>query len=232
MHITGSLTGLLLLAQSLAIHAAADDWQLTRQNYDIRVYKRTVDGSSIEEFKAVAEVDSPIEIIGEVLRDIPSYPAWYVGCTETRLLEQQDRNHFTFYFRQKAPWPLRPRDLVLRVDTDVNLVQGWVEISVKSLADPVPPKIGIVRARMQGSYRLEYITRHRTRITHMLWADPAGSVASSLANRSMGERMVQILRGIKKRARHPKYNEQLELSEDKQLIERLLEEGVLQNRLP
>jgi hypothetical protein len=223
---TTFIIGLFVIAHSL-VTVAAGDWQLSRQSGGFQVFKRSVEGSSIEEFKVVAELDTPIEIIGEVLRDIPSYPAWYTGCAETRLLEHRDRNHFTFYFLQKTPWPFRYRDLVLRVATDMNLKQGWVEISMQSLPDAAPPRAGVVRAQMLGSYRLEYLARNRTRVTHRMWADPKGSVPVSMANKTMGDRMLQSLQGIVRRVRHPKYAEQAESSEDQKLIEQLRDEGIL-----
>jgi hypothetical protein len=223
-----TLTSLLLVTYFLSLFAAAGDWQLLKQSDGIKVYKRPLDGSGVEEFRAVAEVDSRIEVIGEVLRDVPSYPVWYAGCAETHVVERRDRNHFTFYFLQKTPWPVRNRDLVLEVATRMNLKEGWAEISLKSLPDATPARKGVVRARMRGSYRLEYLKRNLTRIIYTIWADPGGSLPPAMANRSMPERTLQTLRGIEKRALHPKYLQQAESSEDKQLIEQLLGQGLLE----
>jgi hypothetical protein len=63
------IAAVLTVFIAVILHAEGP-WELAKDSEGIKVYTRSVPGSSANEFKGIAEVDAPIEVIVEVFKDI------------------------------------------------------------------------------------------------------------------------------------------------------------------
>ncbi|MDD5712701.1 MAG: hypothetical protein PHY31_08090, partial [Smithellaceae bacterium] len=76
----------LLTLLCFAFPATADvTWKLTGNKDGIQYYAGDVPGTPFQQFKGTAVINAPIEVVGEVIRDVPSYTQWMYECTENKL---------------------------------------------------------------------------------------------------------------------------------------------------
>jgi len=223
------LTALIALALALPAAAAAPTWSQVDDKDGIRVYTRPIPGVDFDEFKGVTVVHARIEVLGMVLRDIPRFPDWFAECKEASVVEKFDDNNVILHFIQDAPWPVSDRDVVLKINTEVDYPNGRAVISMKAVDDSrVPPKPGRVRMKsMTGRFVLEYLSREKTRVTYVIRADPSGSLPGALANSASKGYPHTTLKGMRRVARRQKYVDLADASKDKAAIERLIAEGAL-----
>jgi len=203
---------------------ASSEWQPEIKKNGIDAYSRIVEGSGILEIRAITVVDARMEVIAEVLRDIPANVDWRPKCVECRLLERHNRNSMTTYTRIDLPWPVADRDVVIKADTSINLNTGRAVVSLGSVDHyKAPPVNGNVRiTEFFSQYYLEYINREQTGIIFTTRVNPAGRIPTFLVNlfnkRFAYEEMLGLIQMVKKQ----KYIDAGKKSEDRETIENLL----------
>jgi len=214
----------------LATTATADtfhgDWELAMDKNGIKAYSRKIAGSGIFEFRAVMVVEAPIEVVGEMLRDVPAVSEWLPYCDKSRLLKMEDRNNFTIYFSLDLPWPVKDRDLVMKSVTEYDFDHGRaVSDLYNTEAASCPPKESHIRIPdMTGQYVFEFITREKTGIIHTYRADIAGSLPEWMANFATKYNIYNTFINMKKMFKKQKYIELAGKSPDRKICERILED--------
>lgn len=218
------LTVALLLTFFISA-VSASEWQPEIKKNGIDAYSRIIEGTDILEIRAITVVDSRMEVIAEVLRDIPANVEWRPKCAECRLLERHNRNSMTTYTRIDLPWPVSDRDVVIKADTSINLNTGRVVVSLGSVDHHKAPQPGdnVRITEFFSQYYLEYINREQTGIIFTTRVNPAGRIPTFLVNmfnkRFAYEEMLGLIKMVKKQ----KYIEAGKRSEDRATIENLLQ---------
>ena len=207
-----------------------NDWSLVYESEGIVVYNRPFEGSSLKEFKGITIIDARIDIVGEVLKDIPSYCQWMKDVEEATILSESDSDNIMIYLIQKAPWPVYNRDMILKVKTNAQLRKGKSQIFFTALnTTEIPEKKSIVRVTdLTGSYHLEYIDSRHTRVTYCIKLNPGGFIPAYIANMSSKKVPFEVLQGLKEVIKKSKYAELAKQSADSKLINNLIETGVLE----
>ncbi len=204
-------------------------WDIVKEENGITVYNRTVTGSAFNEFKAVAIINARIETVGEVLRDVASYPSWAADIVKAKVIQKISDDNMLVYFHQNVQWPVEDRDMLLKINTLTDFSKGRSEIRIIGVNSPlIQSPNGTTRVKeISGQYLLEYIEREHTRVTYSVKSDPGGSIPASLANMSSKDIPYRTLLGLKKMVLLPKYIKLGELSNDKKDIEAMIEKGIL-----
>lgn len=214
---------LLFVLNTLAV--SASEWQPEIKKNGIDAYSRVVEGTDILEIRAITVVDARMEVIAEVLRDIPANVEWRPKCVECRLLERHNRNAMTTYTRIDLPWPVSDRDVVIKADTSINLNTGRVVVSLGSVDHyKAPPPDGNVRiTEFFSQYYLEYINREQTGIIFTTRVNPAGSIPTFLVNMFNKRFAYEEMLGLTNMVKKKKYIAAGKQSEDRKTIENLLQ---------
>jgi ribosome-associated toxin RatA of RatAB toxin-antitoxin module len=217
------LEGMLIFCLVFCNNALfAFEWEFSKEVDGIQIYTKATDNSKIAEFKGVTIVDSRIEVMGMVLRDIPAYPQWMSGCMESRIIEKFDENNLITYYTQETPWLVQNRDVVIKATTQINWDKGLVVVNIQSIEDSrMPPTEKFVRMNeMRGEWRLEYIDRKHTKVTFILKLDPAGAIPSFLVNSGNNNFQYHTLLNLKQMVKQRKYLDAANQSKDKEMIEK------------
>ncbi len=233
------LTALAVVALSLfPLQGSGSSWKLTRNQDGIKSYARSVPGSKILELKAITVIDARMEVIGEVLRDVPSSPLWVADCSEASIVRTLGRNDMIVHTLLNFPTPVSDRDLVVKSVTSYLLDRARGIITITSVNDPAaPPRRGVVRMHdFSGKYVLEYITREKTGVIYSYRADPGGNLPAFAVNLAGRDSLFKTLKGLKRMTAVPKYIEAAKRSPDIALFENTLRDKVktrtiLKNRL-
>jgi hypothetical protein len=227
----------VLLLDSIA--GAEGQWELIESKGGIDTYRMTHSGTAICTFKGVGFVDAKIEVVGEVMRNIQSYPEWMAKFKKTTILKTIDRNTYVFHAILKTPIPFQNRDIVIENETKYNFNNGTALISFRSANSfNYPKQEGLFRVTaLEGQYYLEYFGRDKTRITYQYRSDPGGNIPIYLANEiEIKHYPTQTITGLRKIVQKKKYIDAGLASPEHDLIERMLDSkkdvaNILKNRI-
>lgn len=216
-----------------------DEWELLNRTDGIETYRMRHKGTDVQTFKGVAFIDAKIEVVGEVLRDIPNYPRWMHKFKNTKILKEVDRNTFVFWSGVKTPFPYKNRDIVIENETRYNFDNGTAELdfwSAKSYQHP--DQKGYFRINLlEGTYLLEYFGRDKTRVSYQYRSDPGGNIPLAIANwAEIRHFPYHTLKALQKVAQEKKYVDSGLASPEYKMIEEMLDdrakqETILRNRL-
>jgi hypothetical protein len=215
---------MLVAGGTYSVYATEPDWEFIREQGSIRLYRRDVPGTEIEEFKGEAVIDARIDVIGMALRDVPAYPTWMPDCKQIRFVEKFDEDNFILYQIQNAPWPVLDRDAVVKVSTIIDWEAGRFTVTLQDIEDPrVPPVPNLVRlAHLNGQWYVEYLDRGHSRVTYIFTADPAGALPVNMVNANLQKAPYTTLQGLRRIVRDPIYIEAANQSPDRQRLERFV----------
>lgn len=228
MKIKSMILVFFLFAATLAANGPSP-WELVRRDKNMTVFKRVYPGSSIYEFKAVAEDRARLEIVGVVLEDYPGYGSWIDYLVESRVVSQKDENHLVLYQRYKGSWPVDDRDCVTRVTIDRNYRTGRILVRMEAVKEPLVPlmKNTVRITDMTGSIMLEYVSREVTRGSFSMRLDFTGSMPVWLGNLITEQIPIRALEGLGRQAKNPARIRAGRESKYRALIDGLVRQGVL-----
>jgi hypothetical protein len=213
MKLRHRVCALILLAAAAALASDGNtSWKLRFERDDIRVYSNRVPGSPIDELKGECVLDAPLEVVAQVMLDVPSYTRWIADCVEARKFDCSDLTTCKLYFTLAMPWPVRDRDIVLQSTTEFLPSEGRIIGSVTALKEELVPKQkNRVRiTSMRGTWIFEGINADTTRATFICWADPAGYVPAFIINMASVDVPFRTLRGLRNIVRDDAYKKAAE----------------------
>ena len=187
---------------------ADEQWVLANDSDGIKTYTMTTPGSNLISYKAVTEIEAPLEVVLEIIRDFSSYPQWYWQCRECRLVKgDQNRHQQVIYFVSNTPWPVTNRDMILFLIQQDDPKTGNTIIVINSIKDDiVPRKKDCVRViDCTGAWNLTRVGKNKTGIQFAIKIDPAGSVPLALANRTARETPFKTLQGMRQMLKNDAY---------------------------
>jgi hypothetical protein len=197
---------MLTVLFAITLHAE-EPWKLAKEAQGIKVFTRAVPGSAANEFKGIAEIDAPIEVIVEVFNDIPSFTQWYGFCKEIKLLKHDPENHRVMYFVLKTMGPVKDRDLVMEAFDKFDKQSGTYTIAINTLKEElVPIQDKYVRMTdLNATYSMKRIDKDRTYVVYMVKADPAGYIPAFIANIIQKDQPFLTLKGLREMVRKDVY---------------------------
>lgn len=209
--------GFILSQQPLG---ATGSWVLVKNSGGINVYERAVPGSDLMEYMGVTTINEKMEVIGEVLRDVPRYNTWIADCYGAQVEKKYDRNTMVIYMVLRPPI-IEERDIILKDRAVYDWDNARANISFTATDEVrVPLEKGRVRVTvMKGVFDMEYLGRDRTKFIYRLLVDPGGSIPKKVAYAVMKSYPYTTL--IKLRALLPdkKYNDAARGTEEERAIE-------------
>lgn len=203
----GIATLMVAIVCMLPLYADEVQWKKAGTRGGVEYYIGTTANSVYEQYRGIGIVNQPIEVVGELIRDIPSYPLWMYNCKEARVLKVKALDQNVVYFVHDSDWPVRDRDIVVenvRVADDAN---GKLVVTICNVDDyPYPSPDGVIRMEMlKAVFILEYIDRKTTRVTFDLAFNPGANLSPTILHPFMRPHPYRTLQGIQRVAAQPKY---------------------------
>ena len=206
---------------------AGANWKLVINKNGIKVYTRPVVGSDLDEFKGITVVNASIDVIGEVLKDVPAQPEWMGDCIVARVVKRLAGDDVIVYNVTNAPWPVSDRDVIVKSKTVLEYKSGRVIIYMKAVKIPLVPirKDRIRMTELTGNWILHYISRNKTSVLYQVRTNPAGSIPAVIANLTSKNIPFKTLTGMKKIVKKKKYIDRAAKAKGVTEIERFLKKG-------
>src|SRR5688500_6722413 len=147
---------LLFLAVISGGHILADtDWELAKDEENIRVYTRAVDGWDIEEFKVISILNAKRYVIYETLIDFAKYASWYPDIMYSEVCKVISEKEFYCYSQLDIPWPSEDRDGECHVQVTHNKEEKTTLISMTACEKYQSRQDGFVRmTKGKGFWKL------------------------------------------------------------------------------
>ncbi len=199
----------ILLISNHAAIGAEEKWVFIAKNQGVTMHSRKVVGHAESEFRGTSIINQPVEVIGAVLADIPSFTRWFFKCTQARKIPDKTATslNFLLYIVIKTPWPLWNRDVVYAARTKIDIKSGKIRIQGKARQDLVVPlKKDHVRVKDSDlRWDIERLDSNRTQVTFTKRINAGGKLGRYLSNSGCRETVFQSLVNLGKIASDPKY---------------------------
>lgn len=243
--ITFFCAGLVELLVLLAVLMASSVMASSEKNLDeqwiqyknedgIIGYERDVQRSKYLETRAETVIDAPIEVLLEVLKDIPAYPQWMHKCKQAIPLEREGEVKRVLYFAQGVPLGSPDRDAMIEAITVEDWDKGASVTNLHSIDNYAyqRPKKENDRKRQRmiefsGIWDLQMIDRNRTKVIYTAYTNPGGFAPKFIVDGVIRKVSFRSLKGMIPKAKEQKYIEAAEKSETKKKIEAAIQKGSL-----
>jgi hypothetical protein len=188
---------------------SGSDWKTVINEEGITVETRSVDGSDVDEFRAITVIEKPIEVVGELLADVPNQVNWIKDCVEVKIVSQESEHNLVQYYVIKTPWPLNYRDVVFITKTRVDWQAGYVDVASIATAEPLEPvRPGVLRITSSEQHWIfQRLTPERTMVVFTNTTNPGGAIPAFVANAFSRDMPFHTLRNMKAAVENPVYDE-------------------------
>jgi hypothetical protein len=193
----------VLLSLLMAGLIYGEEWREVSKNPSLTVYTRHRSGSTLEELRAVGELDAPAAKVRTVLAEVSKYPEFMPYTKESRLLVSDDQ----LCYMLLNPPIVGERDCTIRVHRESrkgdNGATAYYSRWELANSEGPPPRPGVNRVNInEGSWLLEPVG-NRTRATYILYTD-GGGIPPFLANIANKQSVAQLFDAIRERVRDQK----------------------------
>ena len=191
----------LLLILLLKIPFPESDWNLKKDKDGIKIYTRSIEGSSFDEFRGITTIEnSSLEEVLSVIFDVKNYETLFPDCMNPKVLKQDGKYYDIHYIQVKAPWPVKNRDTVYEQKAVVDENGKHAFVSLKPLPDFIAEDKDFVRIREgSGFWELDEDEGNNVKVTYQFHGEPGGDIPAWLANSFVVTQPFQTLVNLKNR---------------------------------
>lgn len=168
---------LLVVARPLCAETALGDWRFVRSQEGITSWQSERPAQPLSVFRSQAVLSADVRTALAVLDDVDRACEWTSHCAEMRRLRTVSTEELFVYARIDAPWPVRDRDVVVRVQVSYGAA-GELLLSInESDAAGTTRAPSVVRMpRFSAHYRFHALDAQHTRVEYQLDVDPGGTL--------------------------------------------------------
>jgi len=167
----------------LSFALLAQDWELSKNENNIKVYKGTSDSSRFKIIKVEAEMAGTLKKLITVLKDVGNNKNWVYNTKRSHLVKTINENEFLYYAETHLPWPFDNRDMVIRMHFELDEVRNMLNVKATGEPDAAPEVSGKVRIRkFDGSWNVKFDGANRITIVYLLEVDPGGNISPGISN--------------------------------------------------
>lgn len=224
------LCNFVILPRANAEAPVADkNWEALNTSEDVTVYRSVKALDNIFTFRGVGLVDASIPKLIALMSDPQRMPDWVFNCVEGELVErnfkESDRAsdassyYQVFYGVTSVPWPLTPRDYVLKAKITYEKEPGSslpknVTIAMRSIQHPQKPLVaGRVRMPVMESMIVmtpEDAQGKKTWVDFSVTTNPGGVIPAWLSRIYSRDIPRKTLLNLRKMAQRQDYNKAFE----------------------
>lgn len=174
-------------------------WELKKEENGIKVYVRSNEESSFDEFKAITTIKDCQLLDGlKVILDVNNYEAWFPDCSNPKILEQIDEYHDIHYIETISPWPVDNRCGVYEQTAIISNNDTKAEIVfLAQAAYPIDVKDMVRITDAWGQWTLEEKNDVLT-IMYQFKGNPGGDIPAWIANAFVVKHPYDTLENFKK----------------------------------
>ncbi len=167
----------------LSFALSAQNWELSRNENNIKVYKGTSDSSRFKIIKVEAGMTGTLKKLMAVLKDVANNKNWVYNTKQSHLLRTINENEFLYYAETHLPWPFSNRDMVIRMHFDLDTVRNILNVKATGEPGAAPEVSGKVRIlKFIGNWNVKYDGANKITIVYLLEVNPGGNISPGISN--------------------------------------------------
>jgi hypothetical protein len=177
---------------------AAQSWDFIKEKDGIKIYTRVETGRTLKSYRAVTDINAPVEKIFTLMEDINNTDWWDKKLTQIKVLLYEKDRRAQYYMVYDLPWPVTDRDLCVDVTITTDHVTGEHKINAVSLNGVIPERAGMVR--IKDYVQTWTITPAGKETTHIVlegFVDPAGAIPKWVSNMLIIESPIKAISGLR-----------------------------------
>ena len=159
------------------------DWELIKEQKDIKVFVRKTEGNPLKEVKIEGQVKCRMSELVAALEDIEAQKKWVKSTIDAKILSKEATDKFLFYMSTDFPYPVKDRDVVISYSRSQNPQSKIVTINYEGKPEAAQEQTKFVRIPyFQASYTLKPAANGYIKLTYLLKADIGGSIPKWIVN--------------------------------------------------
>jgi hypothetical protein len=187
---------------------AQKNWELKKDEKDIRVYSKTSERSRFNTIKVATVLPVKLGALAALLLDIGNYPQWSFNSRQAYILKKTGPSEVWFYLLIHSPWPASDRDLVVHLRVTQDASTRVMHISEESVPDFIPPKKGLVRVPLSTeNWIVTPLPGNHISVDYQLDLDPGASIPAWLINNFSTKGPFETFLHIREQLEQPKYRD-------------------------
>ncbi|WP_372964815.1 START domain-containing protein [Marinobacter sp.] len=193
----------------------SEQWALQKEIDNIRIYTMDQQNSGFQAFKAVAELNVPIENLMAVMINPKSCMEWVHNCIESFAFGKGNFHDRYAYSVNNMPWPVTDRDYVLRIRTRGNQQTGEIFMDLNATPGMRTELSSRIRVDRSDTHYHFTPTDNGTRLVWLQHTEPNGALPGWLVNNLVVDIPVKSMQALEAVAQEEKYQGyRIEWSED------------------
>lgn len=159
-------------------------WRIAKNRDGIRVEKRALKDSTLQEVRGVTRVQASLEEVLKIYDRADLWEEWCHQCTEIRLIEQINPDEKIIYYKTDAPWPVSDRDSYSYHTRQVDPKTQAVTYEIRDYSQEYPKTPGLVRVENQnGRWRFTPKDDGTVELYYQQFVDIGGRIPKWVVNK-------------------------------------------------
>lgn len=177
---------LFLITTSNILSFAQNNWQLIKNEDNIRVYIKDNSTSDYKEVRIETVVSQNLSTIVRTLADVKAYTEWIYNCKKSYLVKRISNKEFFYYIETYVPWPLDNRDMVMHSVLSQDPETKIINVKINAENVFIAKKEDIVRIK-HAHIHWKLIPKNNgdVQIIYYLRSNPGGDTPAWLINKTV-----------------------------------------------
>jgi len=184
---------------------ADNTWQQNKNEDDIRVFTKDVQGTALKAFRGVVTIPARLSSIVAVIDDTSVYVKLFHNAKYAKDLMRVSESEAYKYMITALPWPAVNRDSIIHSNLKQNQKSRVVQITMKSMPNYIPSKTGLVRIQKMTGRWLLVPEGNNVKVFYEMNIDPSGSLPTWLVNAMSIDLPFITLKNLREIVKQDKY---------------------------
>jgi len=186
------------------ISSPKSEWSLKKEKDGIKIYTRSFNGSSFNEFKGVTVIqNSSLMKVLDIILDVKNYDSLFPDCMNPEVLKQNGKWSSIHYIQTKGPLTLKDRDSIFEQKTALDKTERHALVTLNSLPNYIPEKKDIVRVREgTGFWEITEDGSENVTVVYQFHGEPGGGIPAWLVNSFVVSHPLKTLENLKERLKN------------------------------
>lgn len=206
-----SLAGLLFAAHLAWKHSGSNQWELQIDKSGVQVYSLKEPGKTVQQFKAVARVNTPTSRALAAMKDTDDATCaqWIPGCNGGIAVQPWDERDLSLihFYRVDLPSPMTTREFLYKMQYIPHPEDNSVGIEFTAMPDALPSNDCCIRVtHMHNTWRFTPLASGELQVELIQDMSLGGWVPYFLFNRERAPAMHQVMQDLPKFFNKEKYD--------------------------
>ena len=179
------------------------DWNLVTEKEDLKVYKRSKEGSKFQEVKIVNIFHAKVEDMLAELDDIEGYVHWVYKCTESYTVKKISNTEIVSYSLADMPSPIWDRDIVSHSKywyDEKTATHHYDSRTPENDENYVPKNPNAVRVKdYKALWSVKDLGNGRLESVNIIHMEPGGSIPAWLNNMVITKGPIKTMKELQRR---------------------------------